>query len=50
MFIGQNMAAGHISWESAVRGWYSELKNFDWSSKNNNWEAVAHYTQVGANF
>ncbi len=50
MGIGQNMAGGYGSWEGAIRGWYGEVEDYDWSSTSNDYMIVGHYTQVGAFF
>ncbi|CAI9730330.1 uncharacterized protein LOC115217114 isoform X4 [Octopus vulgaris] len=44
--VGQNLAQGHTDWEAAIKGWYSEVKDFQYGVNTQNTVAVGHYTQI----
>jgi len=45
--LGQNLAAGYTTWDSAIQGWYDEVKDFTYGSQAANvFSDVGHYTQV----
>merc|ERR1712093_774836 len=43
---GQNGAAGYSSFQAAIRGWYSEIKDYSFDGDNGFTLSTGHFTQV----
>ncbi|KAL8593887.1 hypothetical protein ACOMHN_023803 [Nucella lapillus] len=53
--VGQNVAGGYRSWESAIQGWHDEVKMYRFGQVpdsylgKNGWVKIGHYTQMVQN-
>ena len=46
MSAGQNLAWGYGNWETAIKGWFDEVVDWQYQVGSINGNAVGHYTQA----